>query len=278
MTRRAQYIQDGLVLVAVVLVLLVLLFPFVWMVSSSLKPKAEIFSRNLEIIPRTVTVANYKKLLLATDFPLFFLNSLIVVSISVFFTVMISALAAYTFSRHRFTGKDSLLIVVLFSQFFPWIILVTPLYLIFQKLSLINTYAGLVIMYIAIAIPFCIFMLIGYFESVAKELDDAARIDGCSEVGVLFRIVLPVSWPGLVAITTYAFIVAWNEFLFAMVFMTETKMKTVPVGLASLFGEFGIEWDVIMSASSMTAIPAVIIFLFLNKYLVQGLTAGATKG
>jgi len=277
-TRRAQYIQDGLVLVAVVLVLLVLLFPFVWMVSSSLKPKAEIFSRNLEIIPRTVTVANYKKLLLATDFPLFFLNSLIVVSISVFFTVMISALAAYTFSRHRFTGKDSLLIVVLFSQFFPWIILVTPLYLIFQKLSLINTYAGLVIMYIAIAIPFCIFMLIGYFESVAKELDDAARIDGCSEVGVLFRIVLPVSWPGLVAITTYAFIVAWNEFLFAMVFMTETKMKTVPVGLASLFGEFGIEWDVIMSASSMTAIPAVIIFLFLNKYLVQGLTAGATKG
>lgn len=277
-TKKSQFLQDALVVAAVVLILIILLFPFVWMVSSSLKPKTEIFSKNLEIIPRNATLANYKKLFFTTDFPFFFLNSFIVVSVSVLLTVVISALAAYSFSRYKFPGKDNLLVVILFSQFFPWIILVTPLYLVFQKLNLINNYGGLIILYIAITIPFCIFMLIGYFKSVTKDLDDAGRIDGCSEIGVLFRIVLPVSWPGLVAITAYAFIIGWNEFLFALTFMTKTKMKTVPVGLATLFGEFGIEWDIIMSAASMATVPAVIVFLFLQKYLVKGLTAGAIKG
>jgi len=274
---KARYLIGVSIVGSLIVIILIDLFPFIWMVSTSLKPVNEIFSKTLELIPKHITFENYGKVLFTTHFPRFFVNSIFVVSTAVIITVVLGSLAAYSFSRYTFLGKGVLLVTVLFSQFFPWIILVTPLYVIFFKLRLINNYLGLIFSYTAISLPFCIFMLIGYFESVPKELDEAARIDGCSDFAAIFKIIMPISWPGLVAVTTYTFVISWNEFLFALTFMTKTERKTVPVGLYSLFGQYGVEWNKIMSISTLGALPAVVVFLFLQKYLVQGLTAGAIK-
>jgi ABC-type glycerol-3-phosphate transport system permease component len=164
-----------------------------------------------------------------------------------------------------------------FSQLFPFVVILTPLYILFWNLRLVNTLTGLVVAYVAITLPYCVYMLLGYFENVPVSLDEAARMDGCSTLRIIFRIVLPVAWPGIVATTVYAFIQAWNEYLFALTLMTESDKKTIPVGLAGFFGEYTTDWGAVMTASVIATAPTMIFFLVMQRQLVAGLAAGAVK-
>ena len=270
-------IQDIVIVIGTFLIIGVTLFPFFWMIVSSLKPPTELLSRNIEFISSQSTWINYKGVF-ESGFLRFILNSILVCTMATIICVyMIAAPTAYAMSRYKFSGKNSIMAMVGFTQMFPWVILVTPIFMIFWVLRLANSYIGLIVVYIAITAPFSVYMLVGYFETIPKELDNAAAIDGCSALGTIFRVILPVSLPGLVATAAYTFAVTWNEFLFALTLMTQTEKKTVPVGVANFFGQYSADWGKVMAASAIAAIPTVIFFAIIQRHLIKGLVAGSVK-
>ncbi|MCC7447885.1 MAG: carbohydrate ABC transporter permease [Anaerolineae bacterium] len=277
--RRAQTIRtirDLIIVLFTFGLLLVYIFPFLWIVLTSIRPADELFSDTFRLLPSLPSVESYQQLL-NSDFPLYIANSLLICTVATLIAVIFSVSAAYSFSRRNFRGHSALLLLVVFSQLFPWIVLVTPLYVIFNRLGLVNTRLGLIIAYTAITVPFSVYMLLGYFENIPRELDEAAIIDGCSTLSVIWRIILPVAWPGVAATAIYGFAQAWNEFLFALTLVTSNDLKTIPVGLASFFGEFSTRWDLVMAASTIATLPTLIVFLLLQRQLVSGLAAGAVK-
>jgi ABC-type glycerol-3-phosphate transport system permease component len=268
--------KDALMIAAVFVALGILVFPFFWVVLTSIRPQSEIFTDSFRLVSETVTLQNYQELF-NSDFPLFIRNSLVVCLTATFFSVSISLLAAYSFSRRRFRLRNLLLALFALSQLFPFIVLITPIYTIFVSLGLVNTYVGLILVYIGITIPFSVYLLLGYLDSVPRSLDEAALIDGCTTVGAIFRVVLPVAWPGVATTAIYAFIVAWEEFLLALTLMTDRQLKTVPVGLAGFFGEYTTQWDLVMAASVIATLPTLVLFFAVQKKLASGLAAGAVK-
>ena len=276
-SRTLQLGRDLLILLFTFSLLLLLAFPTVWVFLTSIRPESELFLDTFQLITPTVTLQNYKSLLVDTIFPTYIFNSLVVCSISTLIAVTVSMLAAYSFSRRQFRWRGVLLITVVLSQLFPYVILITPIYVIFFRLNLVNTRLGLIIAYIAITIPFSVYMLLGYLDSIPRELDEAATIDGCSTLRVIGSVILPVAWPGVVATAIYSFAQAWNEYLIALTLVTRNELKTIPVGLAGFFGEYTTRWDLVMTASVIATIPSLIIFLILQRQLVSGLAAGAVK-
>ena len=277
---RARTLQLGRDLLVVGItfgLLLALVFPTVWIFLTSIRPEQEVFSDTFRLISSTITFDSYRTLLATTTFATYIRNSLVVSLITTLVAVSISLLAAYSFSRRRFRFRGALLITVVFSQLFPYVILITPIYVIFYHLKLVNTSLGLIIAYVATTVPFCVYMLLGYLDSVPRELDEAAIIDGCSTLSVIWSVVLPVAWPGVAATAIYSFAQAWNEYLIALTLVTRNELKTVPVGLASFFGEYTTRWDLVMTASVLATVPTLIIFLILQRQLVSGLAAGAVK-
>lgn len=263
-------------LVLTLATLLVFIFPFLWVVVTSLRTESTLLADTLELFPEPPSFASYRALL-NSDFPRYILNSIIVCVPATLIAVTLALLAAYAFSRREFVGKSVLFISVIFSQLFPFVVIVTPLYIVFFRTGLVNSFVGLILIYVAITLPFTIYMLVGYLNSVPKALDEAAIIDGCSTLGVIFRVVLPIAWPGVAATAIYAFAQAWNEYVFALAFMTENNLKTVPVGLAGFFGEYATRWDLVMTASVIATIPTLLFFLFAQRQLVAGLAAGSVK-
>jgi ABC-type glycerol-3-phosphate transport system permease component len=255
---------------------LLFLFPFLWVFLTSVRPERDLFTDTFRLLTETITFENYEALL-QSPFPRYILNSLIVCIPATVIAVAFSLLAAYSFSRRRFRFRNLLLIVVVISQLFPWVVLITPVYSVFYSLGLVNSFVGLIIAYIAITVPFSLYMLLGYLDSVPRELDEAAKIDGCSTLGIIRRVVLPVAWPGVAATAIYAFAQSWNEFLFALTLMTQNDVKTIPVGLAGFFGEYTTRWGLVMAASVVTTLPTLLIFIMLKRQLVSGLAAGAVK-
>lgn len=277
-TRRANGIRpsDIVILVLVAIVLAVIVFPFAWMVLTSVRPAAEMFDLG-RILPSRLTLDGYVRLFETSAFGRYLVNSFVVASVATVASVAISSLAGYAFSRYQFRGKRPLMILVIAVHLFPFVILITPMYLFFSELRLLNTYQGLIIAYVAITLPFSIYLMMGYFETVPKGLDEAARIDGCGTLAVLFRIVLPVAWPGIATVAIHAFVVAWEEYLFAKVLMTDEARKTVQVGLSNFFGEFNTQWDLVMCASVVASVPTIIFFAFAQRRLISGLTVGGVK-
>ncbi len=276
-SRPLQLIQDLLIIVVTFSILILLAFPTVWVFLTSIRPESMLFLDSFRLIVRPVTLENYRSLLIDTTFPIYIFNSLVVCSISTVIAVTVSMLAAYSFSRREFRWRSGLLITVVLSQLFPYVILITPIYVIFFQLNLVNTRLGLVIAYIAITIPFSVYMLLGYLDTIPRELDEAATMDGCSTLRVIWSVILPVAWPGVVATAIYSFAQAWNEYLIALTLVTRNELKTIPVGLAGFFGEYTTRWDLVMTASVIATIPSLIIFLILQRQLVSGLAAGAVK-
>jgi len=275
--RAGQLAQDLLVVGLTFALLLGLAFPTLWIFLTSIRPEQEVFSDTFRLISSTLTLESYRTLLAKTTFPTYIRNSLVVSLITTVTSVAISLLAAYSFSRHRFRFRGVLLIMVVFSQLFPYVILITPIYVFFYHLKLVNTTLGLIIAYIATTVPFCVYMLLGYLDSVPRELDEAAIVDGCSTIRVICSVVLPVAWPGVAATAIYSFAQSWNEYLIALTLVTRNELKTVPVGLASFFGEYTTRWDLVMTASVLATVPTLIIFLVLQRHLVSGLATGAVK-
>ena len=251
-------------------------FPFFWVVLTSIRPESEIFSDTFRLITETVTFKNYAELL-SSGFVRYIRNSLFVGLTTTFTVVVFALLAAYSFSRRRFRLRTPLLILVVFSQLFPYIILITPIYMMFFRIGLVNTFLGLIIGYVAISVPFSIYMLLGYLDSVPLQLDEAAIIDGASTLDVIFRVVLPVAWPGIAVTAIYTFIRTWNDYLFALVIVSRDELKTVQVGLANFFGQYTTQWDLVMAASVFATLPTLFILFFLQRHLVSGLAAGAVK-
>jgi len=268
----------------IVALVLLYLMPLYWMISTSLKLQPEIFRMPPTLIPETLTLENYAAIIAGTmasaiPFLVYFKNSLFVAVFTVLATLALATPAAYAFSRVRFRGKRNLIYFVLVSQMLPVVLILIPLYQTFMRMRLLSTYPGLVLPYLMLTLPFSIWMLKGYFDSIPRELDEAARVDGCTKGQTMLRVILPNVTPGLTATAIVTFIMAWDEFIIALTIMDANRMRTLPVGMIQSFvGQFSMKWGEMMAASVVTTIPVVIIFVFLSKYLIGGLIAGAVKG
>ncbi len=275
---RAWSALDLLRWVGVTLFCVYVLAPFVWMVSISFKPEAEIFARDLTLFPQAPTLANYRMIFDFIPYHRYFLNSLLVAVVTTLTSVGVSALAAYSFSRFRYRGRGLIAFLIIATQMFPLVTGIIPLYLVFSRLGIINTYWALLIAYVAFTIPFCTWMLKGFFDTIPKEIEEAAIIDGCTRLEVLWRIILPLSVPALVATGVFCFILSWNEFLYATVLTTSDSVRTLPAALGLMIGQGYTQWGGLNAAGILTTLPVVVFFLFFQRYLVEGLTAGAMKG
>ena len=275
----------GLLRIVIILSLLILvLLPLYWMVNVSFKNQQEIFRLPPSIVPENFTLSNYEGILAGSisssiQFLMYFKNSLIVAVLSVVVTLGIATPAAYAFSRVPFRGKRVLIYFVLVSQMLPIVLMLIPLYQTFLRLNLVSTYQGLILSYLMFTLPFSIWMLKGYFDSIPRVLDDAAKVDGCTRLQAMMRVIMPNVKPGLTAAAIVIFIQCWDEFMISLTLMDKNSMRTLPVGIIQSFvGEFSIKWGEMMAAAVVTTIPVAIIFIFLSKNLIGGLTAGAVKG
>ncbi len=257
------------------------LLPVYVMVSSSLKPLEDV-SEKFAWIPSGLTVRPYFDIWETVPLADYFMNSLIVAGAATVCSVTIAVFAAYAVSRYSFRGRRVFTVTVLSTQMFPGILFLLPLFLIYVNIgnatgiALFGSRAGLVLTYLTFSLPFSIWMLIGYFDSVPRDLDEAAKVDGCGPLGALFRVIVPAAVPGIVAVAVYAFMTAWGEVLFASV-MTDDTTRTLAVGLQGYSTQNDVYWNQIMAASLVVSLPVVAGFLLLQRYLVTGLTAGAVK-
>ena len=260
------------------LIVVVCLFPFVWMGLSSIKQLNELYTIPPRWWPDNPTLANYYKVLFQSRVPRYFVNSVIISVGSTGLALILAIFAANGFARFRFRGRAFWQAFILVGQLLPTAAIIVPLFITLKVLGLVNTYWGLILVYMIITLPLSVWMLTSYFKAIPIELEEAAIIDGASRVGILFRITLPLSKPGIVAVLVYAFITTWNEFIFALCFATDSTVKTLPIGLAEFSTEFNTDWGAIMAASMVMTIPIALLFLLFQKLFVGGLTAGATKG
>lgn len=235
------------------------------------------FTFPLRLIPKIFFWENYVKIWNAIPFASYLKNSLLIAVYATLITIFIAALGAYSFSRFNIRGKQSMLRFILFSQMFPSVLLIIPMFIYIKKLGLLGSYTGLSIAYLTFLIPFSIWALTNFFDTIPVEIEEAAMIDGCSRLRILFRVVLPISLPGLISVSTYCFLTSWNEFVFAMIFMGDQKKWTMPVGLAALTSQYALDWGLLTAGGIISLIPATIIMFFFQKYLVAGLMAGAVK-
>ena len=256
---------------------LFVIIPVLWMVSTSLKTEPETFSIPPKWIPETITFASYKAMWTEYPFAYYFRNSLIVTVGAVLIAVAISCLTGYGTTRFRFKGKNAFLGFVLMTQMFPSVMLLIPYYKVLNTYHLNNTLIGLSLVYISFTVPFCSWMMVGYYKTIPLDLDEAAIIDGCSRWQVFHKITIPMVMPGVASSAIYAFITCWNEYMFANLLMADEQMKTVSVGIAQLNGYYKIMWNHLMASSVVASVPLVIAFIFLQKYFIAGLTAGAVK-
>jgi multiple sugar transport system permease protein len=261
---------------------LITLFPLYTVVISSIKPLADVRSA-FRWVPSRITFAPYADIWSTIPLARYFLNSLLISLGATVISVFIAILAAYAISRYRFSGRGVFSLIVLSTQMFPGILFLLPLFVIYVNLEralgiqLYGSYAGLIITYLTFALPFSIWMLVGYFDSIPRELEQAAMVDGTTALGALFRVLVPVSMPGIVAVAIFAFITAWGEVLFASV-LTDDATRTLAVGLRNYAIQSNVYWNQLMAAAIVVSIHVVAGFLALQRYLVQGIAAGGVKG
>jgi ABC-type glycerol-3-phosphate transport system permease component len=270
--RRGDLLTEIPILLAALVALIFLVYPTLWVFIASFKTQETLFSGEFA----DYTLDNYIRLM-KSGFGVFIFNSLFICIVAVLISTFVSVIAAYVFSRRRFRGKRIVFGSIMLGQTFPWIILVTPMFILFARLGLLNTYSGMIFCYVAVTIPFSVYLLTGYLESVPRELDDAAIIDGCPPFQVIWRIIFPIIAPGIVATATYSFLLMWSEYLFALAFLTKTPMKTMPLELYAFFGEHTTQWGQVMAASALTTLPTLLLFLPLQSRLASGLAAGSVK-
>jgi ABC-type glycerol-3-phosphate transport system permease component len=254
------------------------LFPFAWMALSSVKPLPELYTVPPTWIPENFTLENYRNVLFQSNIPRYFVNSVVISVCATAISIVLAALAAYGFARFRFRGRNAMHASILISQLLPTATIIVPLYILLSRLELVNTYLGLILVYLIHTLPLCIWLLITYFRAIPYEIEEAALVDGASRLTILVRIVLPLSVPGLISTVVYCFVNTWNEFIFALVFATDSSVKTLPIGLAEFTSEFDTDWGAVMAASMVMTLPVVAMFFVIQRFFVGTVTASATKG
>ncbi|MEU8956607.1 carbohydrate ABC transporter permease [Streptomyces sp. NPDC048518] len=252
----------------------VAVLPPLWLLVTSFKPESEAFSTDLV---KDFTLGNYDHVLNDTEFPNWLLNSLVVVGLTTVIGVFIAATTGYAVSRFRFPGMRPLMWLLLVTQMFPVAVLIVPLYNLLANLGLLNQPIGLVVTYLTIAVPFCAWMMKGYFDTIPVEIDEAGRVDGLNPFGTFWRLIVPLAKPGLAVTGFYSFITGWAEVAYASAFMTGEENLTLAGGLQTFVNQYTSDWGSLTASAVIVAVPAAIIFGFAQRHLVSGLTAGATK-
>lgn len=257
----------------------VIAFPLVWMVLTSLKPQSELFTIPPGFLPREVTFEHYRILLTDTPFLRYFVNSAILATSTTLLVVTIGALGAYSLVRFRYRGRETLAGLVLFTYLLPSVVLIIPLYLMMVKIGLSNTLASLVIAYTTFSLPYALWLLRSFMAGIPEDLESAALVDGASRMGAFFDVILPQALPGIISTALFTFILAWNEYLYALVLVNSDQSRPLTTGVMNmLITAFNIDWSLLMAASVMMSIPLIIIFAFLQSYLTRGFGAGGVKG
>lgn len=252
--------------------------PLAWMVLSSIKPADQLFSSPPRILADRWTISWYVTVFRDSGAGGFFWNSLVVGLSATALCLVIATLAAYAITRFEFPGKSMFLTAALVTYMFPAIVLFVPIYMILSTLSLIDTRTGLVICHTILTFPFAVWMLKSFFETLPRDIDEAAWVDGCSYLGTFVRIVLPLSLPGIFSVAIFVFVLSWNEFLFASIVMTSSNLKTVPVGISEFITSFDVRWGEIMALGTLATVPVVVLFSLVQRYFLRGVLSGAVKG
>lgn len=260
-----------------ILACVVSVYPFLRVVSVSLRPSNQLLSTDLALIPPGASLENYRALIFERDFTIWLWNSLVVSAASVLVGLMLAATAAYAFSRWKFPGRRQGLLFLLTTQMIPAGMLLLPIYIMVVRLKLFNTYTGMAIAYSVGSVPFSIWILKGYYDTIPRELEEAALVDGASPLVAFYRVVIPLSTPALAIAGLFSFMTAWNDYMMARVMLQKPNMFTWPVGFQKLMDQFQTAWGQFAAASVLVAIPALALFLYSSKWLVSGMTLGGVK-
>jgi multiple sugar transport system permease protein len=274
----SQRMVKGIGNVALALMFLWTAIPFYWMFATSLKYDKEIYGYEATLIPERPTIANYITILQDSPYLYFLRNSTVVAVCSTLLTIIIASLGAYAIARLNFPGRALLARLLVCTYLVPGSLLFIPLFALMSALHLLDSLSGLTIVYLGADVPFATWLLMGYFRSVPVELEEAALVDGCNRITALIRVVLPVAMPAIVVVTFFAFTRAWNEFLYAYVFTSTNQAKTITTGLVNFMSADVFYWGPLMASTILSALPPVIMFLLLQRWVVKGLTLGAVKG
>lgn len=275
---RTVWYKKALMYGALILITILFLFPIYWMILTSLRPNEAIQRLPPDFFPSSITFSHYADILHDGKFVVFYRNNLIVSGVTTAVTLLLALFAAYAFSRYRFRGSSTLMMLFLSTQMFPAMALLIALYHMYFKLGLLNTYTALVLACSTNALPLSVWMLKGFFDTIPSTLEEAAYIDGCPKGQALFQIIIPLVKPGVVAVGLYSFLISWEDFLWGLTLVNKTEMRTLASGIAMTYlGEFEYDWGRVMGAAVGAAIPILILFIFLQKYMISGLTAGAVK-
>lgn len=258
--------------------LVITLFPLYWILVTSFKDPGAIAAFPLRYLPSPWTLTNYTSLFQNSAFGTYMANSLLVSVVAAAVATLISLLSAYTLARFEFRAKGALLMAFLVTQMIPAFIALGPLYVLMVDLQLVDRKGGLVLLYIAICIPFCTIMLRGFFENVPDALEEAAMVDGCSRLTALFRVIVPVMTPGIMAAFIFNFVNCWNELFLSVTLMNSDSNKTIPTALNGFISSFNIEWGPMAAAAVLTIVPTMLMFALASRWIVEGLTSGAVKG
>lgn len=257
--------------------------PMLWMLVTSVKSQFAALQYPPDLLPRDPTFEQYARLLSPTSeegaqFLRYMLNSVWVSTATTVLGVGVAVPAAYAFARFRFPGRNALFFSVLFRNMFPAVVFLMPLFIMMRWMGLVNTHASLILTYLTFGLPLSIWLLKGFYDNIPVELEQAARIDGCTRFQAFWMVVMPLSAPGIIATAIYSFITAWNEYVYALTFLNDDRLLTLPVGLQRFFSEYATNWPGLMAASFIMSVPVVVMFLILQKYFVRALTEGAVKG
>lgn len=270
-------IINWLIFVLLVFFTIVTSYPIINVFSISLRPGDKLLSTSLEIIPDNASFQSYIKLFTETDFLRWTLNSTLISFIVTLTGVTLASTAGYALSRYKFIGKKAAMLGIMTTQMFPATMLLLPMYIMLIKLGLLNSYLGIVIVYSSTALPFCVWQMKGYYDTIPFSLEESARIDGCTRWQAFYKIILPLAAPALVITALFSFMSAWSEYIVAAQILQDTKLFTLPIGLKSFQSNLTTEWGLYAAASLIVSIPVVILFIFLSRWLVSGLTLGSVK-